>query len=336
MGRGLRPKLARGPSPASLGEPLRNLSDRALRIELLLRLFYGFFPFWFVIRLPLLQPLLQADGTQWAWPVLWIGWLNAALWGPELVLGFGILAALLCALAPEFRVFRIALAFAMLEVLALKYSFGKVHHLMHGWLYVALIFAALLPDSAFYPKESTRKQRAYAQLIFHVGLTMIGLTYSLAGVGKLLGAIYQLALGQITPLHPSALARHVADRLLQTYPESILGPVMISHGTWLWPMMLATIYLQLVAVVAVFRPRLHRLWGFGLLGFHMMTALSMTIDFSPQLMLVALFFLASPFVPSDWPRRFWEDLPGLEALSAAIINRTMGGGRSIVGRPLDR
>ena len=41
---------------------------------------------------------------------------------------------------------------------------------------------------------------------------------------------YQAVRGEVTPLHPSALARHVADRIIQTHADSLLGEVMIEHA----------------------------------------------------------------------------------------------------------
>lgn len=290
-----RRRWARPVRPHSFGAPLAELSDRAVRTESLLRAFYAFFPFWFAVRLEALLPLLEPRCPDYAWPVAWMH-----LTGPSaapVVLGFGLAAAVLAAALPELRATRVALAVGLLEVLALKYSYGKVHHLMHGWLYAALIFGALLPSAAFRSREASRKCKATSVLVLHAATAMLALTYSLAGLGKLFGTAYQLGLGQITPLHPSALARHVADRLLQTYPDSALGPFMIEHGALLWPLMLATLYLQLVAFPVTFRPRLLRPWGFGLVGFHLVTGLSMTIDFSPNVLLVGLLFLASPFAP---------------------------------------
>lgn len=299
----LRRRLARGPQPCT---PFRDLHARSHRAEVIFRIFYAFPPFWVVTHLDLLRPLLDPQVSQLRWPVAWMAGFDVGVAAPAM-LGLALSAFMLGAFVPERRIVRGAVFLAWLEVLGLSFSFGKIHHLNHGLLFTSFIFAFFVPDAAFRAGSARRIDRQHGLLGLHAAMTMLALTYSLAGVGKLLGTAYQAALGQITPLHPSALARHIADRLLQTHPESILGGFMIEYGVWLWPMMLATVYIQLFAVVAAFRPRLHRLWGFGLMGFHIVTALTMTIDFSPNLILLGLLWLASPFAPESW------NLPALVA-----------------------
>ncbi|MEL6188207.1 MAG: hypothetical protein AAFU79_26580, partial [Myxococcota bacterium] len=287
----LRRQWARSPRDPA---PFQTLTARSHRAEAILRIFYAFPPFWVVTHLDLLRPLLDPQAPFLRWPVAWMAWVGVSTAAP-ILLALALGAFMLGAFLPEHRAIRIAVFVAWLEVLGLGFSFGKIHHLNHGLLFTSFIFAAFVPDAAFRAHSATRTERQHGLLGLHAAMTMLALTYSLAGVGKLLGTAYQAALGQITPLHPSALARHIADRLLQTYPESILGGFMIEYGVWLWPMMLATVYIQLFALVAAFRPRLHRLWGVGLMGFHVVTALTMTIDFSPNLILLGLLWLASPF-----------------------------------------
>lgn len=311
-----RPGSAEG--APSIARPLRRARAASVRAEALLRVFYVFPAFWFATHLDELSPLLDPRETALVWPVAWLELVGVHRFSP-VVFAFGLGTALLGVLAPQLRVVRVAVLVGLLEVLALKYSFGKIHHLMHGWLYASFIFAFFLPNAAFAPERASRVERQSGLLAIQAAQAMVALTYSLAGLGKLLGAVYQAALGQITPLHPSALALHIADRLLQTHPESVLGPFMIDHALALWPMMLATLYLQLFAFVAAFRPRLHRLWGFGLIGFHVVTALSMTIDFSPNILLLGLLFLASPTAPRERPTV--QDLPGVGGVGLAVLRR---------------
>lgn len=292
----------------------RRFRTAALRTEVLVRAFYAFFPFWIATHLDGLAPLWNPPPGDWLWPVMWLDGVGPEVGAPILLIGFA-LSALLACLWPERRWVRGLLALTLFEVLALSFSFGKIHHLMHGWLFTAVIFAVFLPDAALAPARASRRDRVLALRAVGAAQAMLALTYSLAGVGKLLGSLYQLGLGQTSPLHPSALAIHIADRLLQTQPSTTLGPWMIAHGTWMWPAMLATLYLQTFAVVAVLRPRLHRLWAVGLIGFHLVTGLSLTIDFTPNILLLGLLGLGSPFAPSPvgW-QAMLADLPGVGRL----------------------
>ena len=295
--------------PDRFATPLVTVRAGALRLEGVLRAFYVFPVFWFVTHLHELRPLLTPQGVALRWPVAWMTWFGVETAAPW-VIGFGFVATSIGAFVPQWRIVRIAVFLAFLQALALKFSFGKIHHLMHGWLFATFIFAFFLPNGAFDSARQTRPVRAASLFAFSGAQIALALTYSLAGVGKLLGTAYQAAIGQITPLHPSALARHVADRIIQTHADSLLGEFMIENAVLIWPMMMATLYLQLFALWAVFRPRLHRLWAFGLIGFHVMTKLSMTIDFTPNIMLLGFLWAASPTAPDRLDLRgIIADLP---------------------------
>lgn len=290
--------------PSSLMEPLEQLSSRSVKESVLLRIAYTFPFFWYATHLGALYPLLSIEYIEAQWPIFWISWISSRI-AVSIILTLGILSSALALFAPHLRMIRIFVFLGFLQVLGLQYSFGKIHHLMHAWLFTLFIFAFLLPNNAFFPEQSSRKTKHRSLLVFHSAIVMLSLTYSLAGLGKLIGTLYQATQWQITPLHPSALARHIADRLLQTYPDSILGSWMIDNGIFLWPAMLGTIYIQLFAIHAAYRPRLHVLWGFSLSCFHLITGLTMTIDFTPNLVLLAILFIASPFAKSSL------DIPGI-------------------------
>ncbi len=195
-------------------------------------------------------------------------------------------------------------AIALLQFLGLCFSTGKIHHLMHGWLFVLTTFVAL-PRGWHAPRVLTRGERVSSLLVYNLAQTLFALTYALSGVGKILGSVYQATRLEMTSLHPEALSRHVAARLLETGDTSLLGNWVILHGAWLWPLTLATLYLQVFALHFAARPRLHRLLGFGLGAFHLASALMLFIDFTPAIVLAAVLFSASATAPQPSP---WRDV----------------------------
>lgn len=316
-----RRRLASRTPPASVGAVLRFQRPAAIRAATLVRASLLFPPYWVLTHLDDARYLLDPKGADFLWPVAWVGWGDPSALAP-VALALGLTGVLAGALLPGPRATR-ALAFlGLLELLALRFSFGKVHHLMHAWLF-ATFFWVWLPAGWTRPERLDRVGRHAILLVFGALQVLVAATYSLAGFAKVGGTVYQALLGQPTPLHPDALARHLADRILQTRPESLLGPFMIDHAPWLWPMMLGTVYLQLFAVVAAFRPRLHAAWGAGLVLFHATTALSLTIDFNPAIVIVGLLFVASPFQPRTTPRAWLADLP----LVGAAVRRRLGAAR---------
>ncbi|MEL7369450.1 MAG: hypothetical protein AAFN74_11090, partial [Myxococcota bacterium] len=188
--RTLRTVFASALPPANLGSALETVTRGAARLEGILRAFYVFPIFWFCTHLHELRPLLNPRGVELRWPVLWMDWIGVSVAAP-FVLGLGFVVASIAAWLPERREVRIAVFVTLLQVLALKFSFGKIHHLMHGWLFATFIFAFFLPNEAFASASASRSQRQASLFVFSAAQISLGLTYSLAGVGKLLGTVYQ-------------------------------------------------------------------------------------------------------------------------------------------------
>lgn len=234
------------------------------------------------------------------WPVFWLESLDLELVGP-VVLVTSSAAVLVCSVAPQFRWARVLGAVALTEYLALRFSLGKIHHLMHGWLLVMWICCGL-PKGWTDPTQLTRSARQHVLRLFHVCQLVVATTYCLSGVGKLLGASYQVWMGETTLFHPSSLARHTAARLMETPEGAPLGTWVVRHGHWLWPATLALLTVQLLAFWMARRPTWHGVLGMCLVVFHAMTALTMGIDFTPAMMLCGVLFLASPFT-ATFPSR---------------------------------
>jgi len=176
-----------------------------------------------------------------------------------------------------------------------------------------------MPQGWQAPSLMRRTERHVLVLVFVAAQLLVATTYSLAGLGKVLGVIYQLSLGQVSSLHPTSLARHIAARLLETSDRSLWGPWLIERGGLLWPLMMGTLYLQIFALVFALRPALHRLLGYGLVAFHMMAPLTLSIDFTPAIMLCGLLFVASPVAPDRFSLRdVTQQLPLLGKLVRGV------------------
>ena len=169
------------------------------------------------------------------WPV---DWLNAVpLRGGILgILMAYLVAAFLGAIFPARRWAR-ALVFAgLLEFAALDNSFGKISHNYHLWVLTAfwLVFLPKTPG-----RITDRATRQRFLLVFWGCQAIVLLTYTMSGMGKIGGAIYQLCTGQNNLFLPTGLVSIIADRLLQTNSSSWLGPWLLAHPWLGWPLGLA-------------------------------------------------------------------------------------------------
>jgi hypothetical protein len=258
--------------------------------RIVVRCYYAAILFFAVATLQDWSVYLDRRETLALWPVCW---LNAVpLHGGILGILIGYLVtAFLGAIFPARRWAR-ALVFAgLLEFAALDNSFGKISHNYHLWVLTAF-WLVFLPRAPVRTADRSTRQRFL--LIFWGCQAIVLLTYTMSGVGKIGGAIYQLCSGQNNLLLPTGLASIIADRLLQTNSSSWLGPWLLAHPWLGWPLGLAALYLELFAFWAAFRPALQRWWAAGLIVFHIGVYLLMGITFTQTVLLVGLLFLTAP------------------------------------------
>jgi hypothetical protein len=235
------------------------------------------------------------------WPVAWMERFDPAVAGPSVMVA-SLLALVLCGLAPQLRWTRVLGACALTEYLALRFSLGKIHHSMHGWL-LCLLVLCWLPGNWATPWVLQSRGRHRLLCCFHTCQVLLATTYTLSGLGKLLGAGYQWWHGEATFFGLDSVAQHTAARLLETPEHSLLGDWVVRHGPWFWPGAMAVLLLQLCAVWLSLRPGLHVALGAGLITFHVLTTLTMGIDFTPAVMLCGILYLASPFTVTLPARR---------------------------------
>ncbi|HWF17706.1 MAG TPA: hypothetical protein VG754_00475 [Verrucomicrobiae bacterium] len=279
-----------------------------MRARLLVRCYYACGLYFALALMPDWAGLLERNMPDPLWPVAWLAHVPLRA-GIAAILVLYLLGSMGAAIWPQKRWARTIGFLGLFQWVAFNNSFGKIGHSMHLWVLTsaALIF---LPQAEAWGGSPTRAQRQKFLLIFWGCQAAVMLVYSMSGLGKVLGAIYQLCTGQTQAFMPGALATVVAERLLETNSRSLLGPWLIEHPSAGWPLMVANIYLQLFAFPAVFRPSLHRVWGIGLILFHIGSFLLLTISFPQNALLLALFFVNSPFrrENENW-RQTLADLP---------------------------
>lgn len=263
----------------------------------LVRCYYGALLFLAVLSLPEWPGLLQHRSVAPLWPVAWLSLVELPA-GIVLIFVLHLTGSLAGALWPERRGAR-ALAFVgWLQYVALINSFGKINHGLHLWVLTTFLLL-FLPRRGGKEAALSRARRQQFLQVFWSCQAVTLLVYSMAGLGKILGAIYQMAAGQAHAFQPDALAILTADRLLQTNVRGLLSEWLIAHPWFGWPLMLADLYLQFFSFWAAFRPVLQRLWAVLLILFHVGAFLLMTIAFTQNVLLLAVLFMDSG---ADLPR----------------------------------
>ena len=111
------------------------------------------------------------------------------------------------------------------------------------------------------------------------------------------------------------------QKWLQTGDQPLLADLFIQNLWLAWPAHLLVIYVELFALIAVFRSELHRVWGVLLIAFHLLVWLLLGISFAYQPALLALLFVCSPFAPRPHPgmAQLLRQLPVLADLASLLI-----------------
>jgi hypothetical protein len=262
--------------------------------QTVIRCFYGFGLYLAIAQFGEFGGFVARRTFAPLWPVAWLHWTHSVN-ATRALLAFYTASSVLAAVWPAPRWTRVLAAAGLLEFVALKYSFGKIGHSLHLVVLVSLLLIFLPAGwDAAVPKAG-RRLRQSTLLVFWTCQAAILLSYTMSGLGKLGGAIYQIAAGQPNAFLPSALGAHIAQRLLQTNSTSALGAWIIGHPGLTWPLMPLPIYLEFFSFWIAFRPPLQRLWAAGLIVFHVATFFTMTISFPQSCFLLAIFFFASPW-----------------------------------------
>ena len=305
-----------GPAGRADAAPARLFHEHTRRFTAAQTLVHGFYAFLLYLAVTQLTELHDLAGRSMflpLWPVRWLGWLPASATAanggtPAAVRAlffFYLGTSVFGAVCSQWRAARLAAFLGLLEYVALKNSYGKIGHSLHLPLLVAGLMV-FLPRGWHRPAPlASRALRQGTLLVFWLGGAAVLLSYTMSGIGKLGGALYQIAHWQPNAFTPGALGALIAQRLLQVHSESFLGAWIINHPWLTWPAMPTAVYLEFFSLWIAFRPAAARPWAALLIVFHIGTFFTMTITFPQSCFLLALFFFRSPFAPLTLR---WNDL----------------------------
>jgi hypothetical protein len=331
-------RLFAGNSPASTARAdgvCTGQMERFAIAQTTVRAFYAFALYFLAAaQFPDFNKLIDHPPLAPLWPVGWLNWVPTPNLGVRALLGFYAVATLAGLFWPGLRWARIGVWLGLLELVALENSSGKIGHSLHLMVFIA--FALILLPAGWDRAAAfvNRRTRQSALLVLWLCQAVILLSYTMSGIGKLGGGIYQLAHGLPNAFSPGGLGAHVAERLLQTHSRSFFGDWIIDHPWLTWPAFPGAIYVELFSFWIAFRPALSRLWAGALITFHLGVFLSMTINFPQNCLLLALFFFQSPFQPGkvSW-REALADLPMMsEAVKLQALARTKFAQRKAANR----
>ncbi|MHA1563882.1 MAG: hypothetical protein ACTSX7_01105 [Alphaproteobacteria bacterium] len=253
----------------------------------------------------------SAESIEPLWPVFWVS--EPRISGIVILTSL-VFAGLLGVLFTSSRLVRLLVFVTILEATAYRFSFGAINHANHFWLWTAFCFAFLPSGSQEKIGGSVQGRQRYL-MVFFAAQGLILTFYTLSGLIKAAWGLHALVTGGGGSFSPFALATLAAHRLLLVPGEaSIFGPLLINNPWFGWPIHLLVIYVEVVAILIIFRPELHRLWGTMLIVFHVGTFLLLGIAFARHMIVLSLLFVLSPFAPRFDFARAVAAVPGIDWL----------------------
>jgi len=244
------------------------------------------------------QMVINDPPLDLAWPLWWVEGLPILTVVDALSVACAS-SAVLAFWKPGVMAWRIVFSVTFLMCAALPISLGAFNHGLHEWFWVSFVFV-FLPAGA--KDSASRVTKMSYVMTFAAAQGLIFMFYSMAGFWKTMAGVKSLIAGVPGNFSPHSLSWTLADRMAQVNTEPLLGPFMVDNPTLGWPTFLFIIYAQLMAVVMLFRPSLHRALGFVLIAFHTGTFVFMEIKFPAHIAILMVLFVTSPFQREDWVR----------------------------------
>jgi hypothetical protein len=290
------------------------LERRHDRSVLIVRLYYLIGLYWVAGQMRTWPELRETTVIDPMWAAEWIRWVGVRS-GITMILVAYAVAAVVVALVPQHRLARIAYALTLLQYESIMNGFGK-SVAMYAWLWVGAALV-LLPDGrASWTRRATADAaRSFSDVVRLAQLVLL-FFYTLTGFWKVYYATLALFDSSASGFSVTGFSYILIETLERTGRETLLGDALASRPLVAWPLYLGTMYLETVAVLIVLRPRLHRIWGVGLIAFHLATQVVMGVWFPSNFILLGLFLSFSPFAPENVPvKDAILDLPGVHLLS---------------------
>jgi len=226
------------------------------------------------------------------WPIRLVEQLVGTDWlGYQIALtAVGLLFALGAAAAPGIFVLRFGAFLHLFLHVAIRNSYGSINHGVHVLMLVG--FALLFLPGRQHGRAHGRNSVRRCLTALWMAQSVILLSYTLSGIWK-------IWYGRLELFSSDALTRILLDRLLAEADDiPPLLPFVAPHEWLAQSMWWMTLYIEIFALLVLFRPHLHRPIGAVLMLFHITSDWLMNISFSLNIVMVGLFLLLSPLAPA--------------------------------------
>lgn len=302
-----------------IGDSIRLQHRSYERALTLVRAFYALSLVWTIQEMGGWDRLRSVSYIDPQWTAGWVDRTSPRSGITLILIVFGV-GSVLASLWPTSRTFRALYAVGLLEYLSVKFGFGKVNHNFHSWLWVSALLV-FLPSGRRIRDPQPADRHSFLSVLWSAQILVL-FFYTLTGVWKVAYGLHAFTTARVSSFQLEGFSLIIGERLLSTDQATLMGEFFVRNELFGWVLFNGTIYLESAAMLAAFRPRLHRLWGGGLIAFHIGTQVAMGFTFTQNIALLSLLFMCSPWAPERAPLRdILLDLPGVHVVAKRLAAR---------------
>lgn len=232
------------------------------------------------------------DEVLFVWPVAWIP--NSLLAPIGIALSFTcIILPLIAFYFHKYRTPKILVFLSLFFFWATIYAANNyVFHSMHAMILVCGSFC-FLPTNLSLTDSIDKRDKVVRTLWLAIALIL--LTYTCAGISKLIGSIYDLSNGGISLFSPDILSVTLAKYWDLKTKFQILTPFFIQNDWLNYPFYLFVIFIELIAIYFAFNLKRLSFIGVALIWFHWAADNSMGDPFPTAIWIILYMIVSSPF-----------------------------------------
>ncbi len=242
-----------------------------------------------------------------------IDWLPVEVYFTLIYVTFFISTIAILIGSPK-RVFKVLSFVSLVFIFAHSYGITHVRHASNCWIWLAFSFC-FLPNEGLNVTRAVKMQ--YLSVCRFAALITLSV-YTMSASWKVLeGIILASVEGEMSYLNPQSMSVLIASYITKHGYEPPLAEFVIANLWVSWPLILGTIYMQLFAMVALFRPYIISLWLIMILSFHILSIPLLNLPFNAQGIGAALVLVAFPFM--RMPNSMGQIVNSLPLVAESIV-----------------
>ena len=258
-------------------------------LQQMIRFFYGFLALCHFYHLHKVIGKIDLETFLWLWPISWLDLFKEPSIPFYILIILGGVLSIACALTTHFRLLRILCFISFFFSLSANLSSVRIVHYYHAVLFTSfwLIFMNLNKTQSSFTKERNQFYLWVTQLSF------LG-TYFLTGLWKLrkfITSLIEMGWKETKCLETNFALTHIFYNANTSFYKKLLA--LSEHfGNFLW---IGVILFQLSCHVAAWFPSTQRFFALMIMLFHIVTALSMQIVYTPFQYLALILLICNPY-----------------------------------------